>query len=94
MNTRETYKGKMEAELEQFQTKLAEFKAQPKGVTVWERARYIRRFKELEQRVALSTAILEELDEVNEDVWGQAKRNMENTWESLQAEMQKAIASA
>ena len=94
MNAKEAYKQKMENELELVQTKLAESKAQPKGTTVWERAKYIRKIKKLEQRVTTCRAIMKDLDEGSAVFWGQTQKNMENAWTSLQTEMQKAITSA
>ncbi len=94
MNTKEAYKQKMEIELELVQTKLAELKAQPKGMTVWERAQYIRKIKELEQKVTTCRATLKDLDEGSAVFWGDTRMNMENAWASLQTEMQKAITSA
>lgn len=94
MNAKEAYKQKMENELELVQTKLAESKTQPNGSTVWERAKYIRKMKELEQRVTTCRAIMKDLDEGSAVFWGQTRKNMENAWASLQTEMQKAITSA
>jgi len=94
MNVKEAYKQKMEIELELVQTKLAEAKAQPNGMTAGERDQYIRKIEELEQRVTTCRAILKDLDEGSSVFWGQTRKDMENAWASLQTELQKAITSA
>lgn len=94
MNVKEAYKQKMEIELELVQTKLAEAKAQPNGMTAGERDQYISKIEELEQRVTTCRAILKDLDEGSAVFWGQTRKNMENAWASLQTELQKAITSA
>jgi len=74
MNTKEAYKQKVEFELDQVQTELTESKDHPKGMTVWERAKFLRKIKGLEQKAATFKSILKDLNEGSAVFVGRADR--------------------
>jgi len=90
--TQAAYRQKIEAELELVQAQLAEFKTQPRSMTIEDRARHVKRMEALEQRVVAAKAQWRALDDADEDVWDQMKNNAENVWKALQDEIQTAIA--
>lgn len=96
MNAQEAqaaYRQKIEAELELVEAQLAEYKTQPRSLTVEDRAKHIHRMEALEQRVADAKAQWRRaLDGADEDVWNQMKHNAEGVWKGLQDEIQKTIA--
>jgi hypothetical protein len=85
------YRQKIEAELELVQAQLADFKTQPRSLTVEDRIRHVKRMEALEQRVVDAKAQWQALDAADEDVWDQMKDNAEGVWKALQDEIQKAI---
>jgi len=91
MNTQEAYRQKIEAELELAQAQLAEFKAQPRSLTIENRAQHIKRIEELEQRVVATRAQWQDLKGADEDTWHRVKDSAESTWKALQDEIEKAI---
>ena len=91
MNTKEASWRQIGAALEQAQSKLNEFKAEPRSMTIEDRLKHVRRLGELEQRVAAARSQWQELDGAEEDVWRQMQDSLEGTWKALQEEIEEAI---
>jgi hypothetical protein len=92
MSAKETYKQKMEAELELAHAKLAQFKAQAKSVAADARVKYAQQVDELEQKVDATKARLKELGQAGDDAWEQLKDGVESAWGALSAAIRDAVA--
>lgn len=83
MSQKEEYKKKIEAEVEQVQIKLAEFKANARSSAADARIKYSKRLKELEQMLDATKAKLRELGEAGEGAWERVRDSVENAWGAL-----------
>lgn len=69
MNSKEVYRQKIEAELQQVQAKLAEFEAPEKRLTADARIKYAEHINNLNQKVNTTRTQLKERGEANKEVW-------------------------
>lgn len=92
MNSQKDYSQKIKAEIELAQGKLAEFKTQPRSLTVEDRIQHIRRIEELERRIVDVRAKWNELEGARDDhMWRQMRGYVENIWKVLQDEIHETI---
>ncbi|MDD5394149.1 MAG: hypothetical protein PHE17_14140 [Thiothrix sp.] len=83
MDTKETYKNKVEAELELAQAKLAEFQARSKSAMADAHIAYNEQASELEKMFDNTKVKLKELSEASDGAWEQLKDGVENAWNTL-----------
>lgn len=69
MNTKESYRQKIEAELKRVQTKLAEFEAPGKSLPTDVRIKYAKQVDSLKQKIDTTKSRLKERGESNRDFW-------------------------
>ena len=93
MSTKEAYKQRIDAELDQVQAKLARFKAQGMAFSADTRIKHIEHVTELEKKLDATKAKLRELGEADEHVWEQLKEGVEDMWSTLQATLENTIAT-
>ena len=89
MNTKDTYKQKMEAELELVKAELEVLKAKVKNTTADMRIGYDKEIETLEKNYAIVQSKLGELGKVGEGAWEHLKKDVDKSWESLRAYAKK-----
>ncbi|MFM8333476.1 MAG: coiled coil domain-containing protein [Candidatus Methylumidiphilus sp.] len=92
MSNLESYKQKIEAELEVAQAKLAELKAHVKSSAADVQLEYAEQIAQLEQVVDAGKAKLGELAEAGEETWEHLKESAEHAWEKLSAAVKDVAA--
>lgn len=83
MSTKEQYRRKMQAELDQWKAELDQMKARARAATAQSRIQLDRRIEELERRIAEGKAKLDELAEATGDRWETLKSGVDKAWDSL-----------
>jgi hypothetical protein len=92
MNPQVAHCLKIEAEMELSQGKLADFKTQPRSLTIEDRVKHIRRIEELELQIVDVRAKWHELDGArDDDILRQMRGDVESTWKALQHEIHETI---
>ncbi|SDW57629.1 hypothetical protein [Nitrosomonas communis] len=94
MSELNAYKQKLEAEIEQAETKLKDLKAEAKSsaADAQIRMQYDQRTQELEQHIDNAKAKLKELGGASEDAWEELKEGIENAWDSLRNAVREGAA--
>ena len=92
MSTKESYKEKIEAEVDLAQAKLAELKAQARSSAADAHIKYDDQIDKLQQKVDVARDKLKELGEVGEDSWEHLKDGIEHTWKDLNSTVSDAVA--
>lgn len=92
MTTKESYKQKIEAEIEVAQAKLAELKAEAKSAAADTRIHYDQKIEELEHKIDTAKDRLKELGEASEEAWEHLKDKVEHAWDTLSHSVQDAAA--
>jgi hypothetical protein len=93
MSKRDTYKSKIDADLEIVQARFTEFKAQAKNLAAEDRIRHAKHIEEIEKRAAATKAKLLELGQADGDVWEQLVDGVENSWKVLQSTLEDAVTT-
>lgn len=89
MTTKDTYKQKIEAELELVKANLEELKAKAKDSTANMKIKYSKEIETLEKNYAIVQSKLDELGKVGEGAWEHLKKDIEDSWSSLRAYAKK-----
>jgi len=83
METKEAYKAKFEAQIEQAQAKLLALKASAKEMTADGKIAASKQLEAFEHGLVDAKAKLAELAQVGEDKWADFKGGLEGAWASL-----------
>jgi len=83
MDTKETYKQKMEAKLELVQAHLEILKAKAKGASADMKSTYTKEIETLEKNYSTVKSKLVVLGEIGSGTWEHLKKDIEHSWNSL-----------
>ena len=89
MNAKDAYKQKIEAELELVKANLEVLKAKAKSATADMRISYSKEIETIEANYAVVQKKLGKLGEVDEGAWEHLKKDIERSWDSLRAYVNK-----
>lgn len=92
MSTKESYKKKVEAELDLAHAKLAQLKAEAKISSADAAIKFNKEIEDLEKKVGDTKLKLKELNEASDDVWENVKEGVDHAWNVLRTSVRNAAA--
>jgi len=92
METKEAYRDKLEAQLEEWRTKIAQLKAQADKKEAETKIEYSKEIEELNRKKEAVQNKLKDLTNASGEAWGDIKSGFENAVEDLKASLEKAIS--
>jgi hypothetical protein len=92
MATKEAYRKKMEAQLKEWDAKLALLSAKAEKATADARISYENELESLKRKRAAAHKTLEELGKRSENAWEDMKDGVEKVWDDMSKAMEKVVA--
>jgi hypothetical protein len=89
MNTKDTYKQKIEAKLELVKANLEVLKAKVKSANADMKISYTKEIETLEKNYSIVKSKLDKLGEVGDGAWEHLKKDIDSSWDSLRAYAKK-----
>ncbi len=92
MNTKELYKQKLEAQLDEWKAEVAKLKAKTAGEAADAQLLMHKQFTALEEHIAETQTKISELADASEEAWDSVKTGVESAWDSLKTAVNDAVA--
>ncbi|EEG09607.1 sll1863 family stress response protein [Pseudogulbenkiania ferrooxidans] len=92
MATKEAYRKKLEAQLKEWDAKLAVLSAKAKKATADARINYENELESLKSKRAAAYNMLEEMGERGENTWEDMKDGVEKVWDEMSKAIEKVAA--
>jgi F0F1-type ATP synthase membrane subunit b/b' len=90
--SKEAYRQKAEAKVEEYQAKLNEARARAKGASADARLEAEKQIGELEKKIDAGRQMLAGIGEAAEDAWEDLARGLDDAWDDVSAGIKKVIA--
>jgi uncharacterized protein YoxC len=92
MNTKELYKQKLQAQLDEWKADVAKLKAKTAGEAADAQLLMQKQFSALEDHIEETQAKIAELADASEEAWESVKTGVESAWSSLKTAVSDAVA--
>ena len=90
--SKEAYRQKAEAKIEEYQAKLNEARAKAKGASADARLEAERQIGELEKKVDAGRQMLAGIGEAAEDAWENLAKGLDDAWDDISGGIKKVSA--